>query len=148
MQKNTICKTVRQYNKEPIPKADMKKLQEIADDYSKVKNYVYQRYGGIGALSKLYPGYMIQNEMTASGLREQLELPSVYFYLAVFDAIKDIKGQWTNTKAKLLFRVNKNEGFTEKDRHYLNFLIKRYLEELRCTCEIFICLANNNLGSD
>ncbi len=38
MQKNTICKTVRQYNKEPIPKADMKKLQEIADDYSKVKN--------------------------------------------------------------------------------------------------------------
>ena len=83
MQKNTICKTVRQYNKEPIPKADMKKLQEIADDYSKVKNYVYQRYGGIGALSKLYPGYMIQNEMTASGLREQLELPSVYFYLAV-----------------------------------------------------------------
>lgn len=148
MQKNTICKTVRQYNKEPIPKADMKKLQEIADDYSKVKNYVYQRYGGIGALSKLYPGYTIQNEMTASGLREQLELPSVYFYLAVFDAIKDIKGQWTNTKAKLLFRVNKNEGFTEKDRHYLNFLIKRYLEELRCTCEIFICLANNNLGSD
>ncbi len=124
MQKNTICKTVRQYNKEPISEADMKKLQEIADDYSKVKNYVYQRYGGIGALSKLYPGYMIQNEMTASGLREQLELPSVYFYLAVFDAIKDIKGQWTNTKAKLLFRVNKNEGFTEKDRHYLNFLIK------------------------
>ncbi len=108
MQKNTICKTVRQYNKEPIPKADMKKLQEIADDYSKVKNYVYQRYGGIGALSKLYPGYTIQNEMTASGLREQLELPSVYFYLAVFDAIKDIKGQWTKTKAKLLFRVNKN----------------------------------------
>ncbi len=114
MQKNTICKTVRQYNKEPIPKADMKKLQEIADDYSKVKNYVYQRYGGIGALSKLYPGYTIQNEMTASGLREQLELPSVYFYLAVFDAIKDIKGQWTNTKAKLLFRVNKMKDLQKK----------------------------------
>ncbi len=124
MQKDTICKTVRQYNKEPISEEDMKKLQEIADDYSKVKNYVYQRYGGIGALSKLYPGYTIQNEMTASGLREQLGLPSVYFYLAIFDAIKDIKGQWTNTKAKLLFKVGKNEGFTEEDKHYLNFLIK------------------------
>ncbi len=124
MQKNTICKTVRQYNKEPIPEEDMKKLQEIADDYSKVKNYVYQRYGGIGALSKLYPGYTIQNEMTASGLREQLELPSVYFYLAVFDAIKDIKGQWTKTKVKVLLHVSRNEGFTEKEKHYLRFLIK------------------------
>lgn len=61
----------------------MRKLQEIAEDYRAVKNYVYQRYGGIKSLSKIYPGYTVQNEMTASGLRASLGLPSVYFYLAV-----------------------------------------------------------------
>lgn len=72
MPQGTICKTVHQYNSEPVPDAVMKKLVEIAKDYSSVKNYVYQRYGGIGGLSKIYPGYTVQNEMTASGLRARL----------------------------------------------------------------------------
>ena len=74
-----VCKTVHQYNQEPIPKEDMEKLQAIAEDYCKVKNYVYVRYGGRGGLSKLYPGYTVQNEMTKSGLRSELGMPSVYF---------------------------------------------------------------------
>ena len=78
----------------------MRKLVEIAEDYGKVKNYVYARFGGIASLSKLYPGYTVQNEMTGSGLRETLGMPSVYFYLAVFDALGDIKCQWTRTKTK------------------------------------------------
>ena len=47
MPASTICKTVHQYNSKPIPEADMRKLQEIAKDYNTVKNYVYQRDGGI-----------------------------------------------------------------------------------------------------
>ena len=102
----------------------MEKLQEIAEDCRKVKNYVYARFGGIGSLSKLYPGYTIQNEMTASGLREELSLPSVYFYLAAFDAIGDIKGQWTRTKNRVLQLVGDNGSFTEEEKHYLHFLLK------------------------
>ncbi len=71
----TVCRTVHQYNKEPVPAEDMGKLQEIAEDYRQVKNYVYTRYGGTGSLSKLYPGYTVQNEMTDSGLRAELSLP-------------------------------------------------------------------------
>ena len=93
-----MCKTVRQYNKEPVLADDMQKLLDIAEDYRKVKNYVYERFGGIGSLSKIYPGYTVQNEMTKDGLRERLGMPSVYFYLAVFDALGDIKCQWTNTR--------------------------------------------------
>lgn len=119
-----ICKTVHQYSSEPVSKEDMGRLQEIADDYKKVKEYVYQRYSGPGSLPKLYPGYTVQNEMTASGLREQLGMPSVYFYLAVFDALADIKSQWTRTKTAVLKRMNQNEGFTDADRHYLRFLLK------------------------
>ena len=124
MPPDKICKTVHQYNKEPIPDEEMQKLLDIAEDYRKVKNYVYVRFGGIGSLSKLYPGYTVQNEMTASGYRETLGLPAVYFYLAVFDALGDIKSQWTRTKSKIVKLVNKNEGFTEDEKHYLRFLLK------------------------
>lgn len=124
MPSEKICKTIHQYNKEPIPVADMQKFVEIARDYMKVKNYVYARFGGIASLSKLYPGYTVQNEMTGSGLREDLGMPSVYFYLAIFDALGDIKCQWTRTKTKLLKLINQNEGFSEEDKHYLRFILK------------------------
>lgn len=121
---DTICKTVRQHSVGRIPEEDMKKLQEIASDYSKVKNYVYARYSGIGSLGKLYPGYTVQNEMTSCGLRGQLGMPSVYFYLAVFDALGDIKCQWTRTKTKLLELIAANRSLTEEEKHYLRFLLK------------------------
>ncbi len=124
MPPDKICKTVHQYNKEPVSGADMQKLLEIADDYRKVKNYVYARFGGIGSLPKLYPGYTVQNEMTASGYRDIIGLPAVYFYLAVFDALADIKSQWTRTKSRIVKLVNKNEGFTEEEKHYLRFILK------------------------
>lgn len=124
MPQDKICKTVRQLNKEPVPDQDMKRLIEIAEDYRCVKNYVYQRYGGIRSLSKIYPGYTVQNEMTDSGLRIRLCMPAVYFYLAVFDALGDIKSQWTRTKSEVSKRLGSNEGFTDEDRHYLRFLLK------------------------
>ena len=102
----------------------MQKLLEIAGDYMKVKNYVYGRFGGIASLSKIYPGYTVQNEMTGSGYREESGMPSVYFYLAIFDALGDIKSQWTRTKTKLLKLINQNEGFSEEDKHYLRFVLK------------------------
>ncbi len=76
------------------------------------------------SLSKLYPGYTVQNEMTASGLRGELGLPSVYFYLAVFDALGDIKCQWTRTKLKVLKLLGENENLTGDEKHYLRFLLK------------------------
>ena len=64
MPSETIYKTIHQYSKLPVSESDMGKLREIAEDYCKVKNYVYARYGGIGGLGKIYPGYTVQNEMT------------------------------------------------------------------------------------
>ena len=124
MSSDTVCRTVHQYNSELIADEDMEKLQEIAWDYSKVKNYVYERFGGVGGLSKIYPGYSVQNEMTACGLREQMEMPSVYFYLAIYDALGEIKGQWTKTKATVLKQIGDNESLTEDEKHYLRYLLK------------------------
>lgn len=124
MPPDKICKTVRQHNKEPISREDMEKLQEIAVDYGKVKNYVYDHFGGIGSLSKIYPGYTVQNEMTATDLRRNLGLPSVYFYLAIFDALADIKSQWIRTKAKVLQLIGANNNLTPEEKHYLRFVLK------------------------
>lgn len=124
MSPNTIYKTIHQYNSNPISNDDMKKLQEIAIDYNKIKNYVYQRYGGLTGLPKLYPGYSIQNEMTKTGLRGELMMPSVYFYLAVFDAMKDIRCQWIRTKEKVLILINQNDRLTTDEKHYLRFLLR------------------------
>ena len=103
----------------------MEKLLEIAGDYNKVKNYVYSRYSGINGLGKLYPGYTIQNEMTCCGLREQLGLPSVYFYLAIFDALGDIKSQWTHIKNRIERNIRDNPNLASEDRHYLRFVMKQ-----------------------
>lgn len=124
MPKDTVCKIVRQYNQVPIPREDMRKLKEIGADYAKVKNYVYQRYGGVRSLSKIYPGYTVQNEMTKSGLREKLGMPSVYFYLAVFDALRDIKIQWSETKREVLKKVNTNENLNKEEKHFLRYILK------------------------
>lgn len=121
---DTICKTIHQYSKGPVSDENMEKLSEIAKDCCIVKNYVYTRYGGIGSLGKLYPGYTVQNEMTESGLRQRLNLPSVYFYLAVFDALGDIKKQWSRTKARILELLNKNERLSADEKHYLRFILK------------------------
>jgi len=120
----TVCRTVRQYSRGQIPQEDMDKLAEIAEDYRQVKNYVYDRYGGIGSLSKIYPGYTVQNEMTESGMRARLGLPSVYFYLAVFDALGDIKCRWTETKARVSKLAGRNDQFTPEEKHYIRFLLK------------------------
>lgn len=124
MSKDKICRTVRQYSREPIAAETMDKLVEIGEDYRTVKNYVYHRFGGIHSLEKLFPGYTVQNEMTASGLRETLGLPSVYFYLAVFEALGDIKTQWTLIKSQIEDAIGRKENFSPDDKHYLRYILK------------------------
>lgn len=123
--KDTIYKTVYQYNQIPISRFDMERMQEIARDCREVKNSVYERYGGIRGISKIYPGYTAQNEMTKSGIRERLNLPSVYFYLSIFDALGDIKSQWAYTKKQIEKNIRANPNLTPEDRHYLRFVMKQ-----------------------
>ncbi len=125
MPSDAIYKTVYQYNKIPLSQEEMGKLVELAEDYKKVKNHVYQRYGGIRSLPKLYPGYTVQNEMTADGLRTQLALPSVYFYCAIFDALRDVKSQWSQVKNRVEDNIKRNPNLTPEDRHYLRFVMKQ-----------------------
>lgn len=119
----TITKTVWQYS-EPLPEETMEFLRGIAEDYCKVRNYVYGKYSGIRSFSKLTPVYNVLNEMRYCGLREQLNLPAVYYELAIADAVTDIKCSWGIAKNKISEKISVNENLSDDDRHYLRTVLK------------------------
>lgn len=120
---NTITKTVWQYS-EPLPKETMDFLRGIASDCCKVKNYVYGKYSGVKSLNSLTPVYTILNEMRYCGLREQLNLPTVYYELAIADAVADIKRSWGVVRNKIGERITANENLSADDRMYLRTVLK------------------------
>lgn len=119
----TVTKTIVQYSV-PLPESTIAFLKGIAEDYGKVKNYVYQRYSGIKSVNKLTPVYTVLNEMRSCGLRNQLELPSVYYEMAVADAVADIKGNWGILKNRIGDLIRNNENLTPEDRLYLRTVLK------------------------
>lgn len=118
-----ITKTVWQHT-ESLPKETMEFLKGIARDYAKVKTSVYERYSGIGSLGKLASIYDIMTEMRHCGLREQLELPSVYYELAVRDGVSDIKGTWGMLKNRIRTLISANENLSSDDRMYLRTVLR------------------------
>lgn len=120
---NTITKTVWQYS-ESLPEETMEFLRGVALDYCKVKNDVYRRYSGVGSCNNLTPVYGILNEMRHCGLREQLNLPSVYYELAVTDAVTNIKCSWGTVKHKIGACITENENLSDDDRKYLRTVLK------------------------
>ncbi len=121
--KNTVTKTLVQHSC-VLTKEKVSFLKGIAQDYSKVKNYVYRRYSGIHNVNRLTPVYTVLNEMRACGLRQQLDLPVVYYELAVADAVTDIKSNWSIVKNKIIDLINANENLTHDDRVYICTVFK------------------------
>ncbi len=120
---DTVTKTVWQYS-ETLPEETMDFLKKIASDYRKVKNCVYERYSGIKSLGRLTPVYDILTEMRHCGLREQLDLPVVYYELAIADAVTDIKAGWGTVRNKIGTLITVNENLSDSDRIYLRTVLK------------------------
>lgn len=120
---STITKTVWQFS-EPLPEETMAFLKGVAADYCKVKNYVYGKYSGIKNLNNLTPVYNILNEMRCCGLREQLDLPVVYYELAIADAVTNIKSNWGNVKNRIGSCITENENLSDDDKIYLRTVLK------------------------
>lgn len=120
---NTITKTVWQYSK-TLPEDTMEFLKGIALDYSKVKNYTYNRYSGIKSLGRLTPVFDIMSEVRHSGIRTRLGLPSAYFDPAIIEAVADIKGMWGMLKNKIGTLITANENLSDEDRVYLRTVLK------------------------
>lgn len=120
---STVTKTVWQYS-QALPEETMAFLRGIAADYCKVKNYVYGKYSGVKNVNNLTPVYNILNEMRHCGLREQLNLPVVYYELAIAEAVTNIKCGWGTVRNKIGECVTANENLSEDDRIYLRTVLK------------------------
>ena len=68
--------------------------------------------------------YNILNEMRYCGLRESLNLPAVYYELAIVDAVADIKRNWGMVKNKIGERITFNKNLSDEDRIYLRTVLK------------------------
>lgn len=124
MDREKVTKIARQYSAASISERDMEQLCRIAEDCRRVKNEVYQRYGGVRGLEKISQPYVIQNEMTATKLRNRLGLPAAYFYPAVFEAVADIKSRWAQERFVVAGKVRRHVDFTEEDKHLLYFVLR------------------------
>ena len=122
----TITKIVWQYS-EPLPEETMEFLKGISADCCKVKNYVYEKYSGVKYLNGLTPVYNILNEMRYCGLREQLNLPVVYYELAVADAVTNIKCNWSIVKNKIGEKITANKNLNDNDREIKELFAKYFL---------------------
>ena len=119
-----ICKAVHQYSKGKISRENMDVLMDIGHGCMVAKNYIYQRYGGIKSLVKVYSGYEVDSEVRSAGFREKIGLPSVYFSASVSRALADIKIMWAQVKNGINDAVSRNERFSSEDRHYIRFVLK------------------------
>ena len=93
-----ICKAVHQYSKRKISSENMDVLMELGHGCMVTRNYIYQKYGGIKSLVKVYFGYEVEAEVRAAGFREKIGLPSVYFSASVNRALADIKIMWAQVR--------------------------------------------------
>lgn len=124
MEKETVITKIVWQHTEILPQETMEFLNGIAVDYARVKAGTYERYSGIKSLGKLAFVYDIMTEMRHCGLRELLELPSVYYELAVRDAVSDIKGMWGMLKNKIRTLVTSNQNLSNDDRMYIRTVLK------------------------
>ena len=119
-----ICKAIHQYSKGKISSENMDVLMDIGHGCMVVRNYIYQRYGGIKSLVKVYSSYEIDSEVRTTGFREKIGLPSVYFSPSVSRALADIKIMWAQVRNGINDSVSRNERFSPEDRHYIRFVLK------------------------
>lgn len=119
----TYTKVISQYTR-PLPSETLEFLQGVSEDYSKVKNAAYERFSGIRYMNRLKPVYNVLNEMRYCGLRAQLNLPVVYYELAVAEAVTEIRSMWGMLRNKIRIRIKENENLTDDDRHYIRLVLK------------------------
>lgn len=119
-----VRKIVRQYNAIPLPDEDFEKLLTVSQEYRKVKNYIYQKYGGVKSLSKVYQGYTIQQEFLHTPFRKTINLPTIYVVLAIGEAVSNIKAQWTDIRQQVQRNVSRHPDFSDEEKHYLRYALK------------------------
>lgn len=79
----------------------MDRLVEIARDCGHVKNYVYAKYSGVNGLSKIYPGYTVQNEILRFVMKQSQCFEGILTNREVI-----LQGEWKEAYEKVSDKVD------------------------------------------
>ena len=97
-------------------------LAFIGNIQKNIKNYVWNRYGGISALAK-QSGWTLRDELLQQNLLSKKIVVNLS-RVAVEKAVGTIKSNWSNAKNKIKVAIKQNENLTDEDRHYLRLCLK------------------------
>jgi len=119
-----IKQTVKQYCLD-TDEESYNEVTLIAYRHSKVRNYVYGRYGSIKGLSYLKNHRKkIRNEWVKSGFARAWGLPDRHWKNALDSAVGIIKSQWSNCKNKIKKAVYGNSNLEKDERFYIYYILK------------------------
>ena len=126
-----MIKTITQYSYDLTPE-QLSSLNDLGKRYRIVRNYFYQKYSTlyqIGAIDKFYD---LRNNLVKEKQWFTTYLPARYWKICLQQTLANIKANWEQEFTQIRKVMNKNFNLTDKDRHYLNTLLKRndYLDQV------------------
>jgi len=117
-----MIKTVKQFSF-PLNKEIINELTLIAHRYSKVKNYIYARFGSINGLQYIDNPNKIRDEWVKTKFANQWKLSARYWKLALSEAFSNIKTNWEQTKKSIRKNINQRD-LTKDEKHYINYILR------------------------
>ena len=117
-----MIKTVKQFSFS-LSKETISELTLIAHRYSKVKNYIYARFGSINGLQYIDNPREVRDEWIKSKFAIQWKLSARYWKLALSEAFSNIKTNWEQTKKSIRKNINQRD-LTKDEKHYINYILR------------------------
>ena len=123
-EKEEINRTVKQYCLD-IEEESYNELTLIAHGHSKVRNYIYGRFGSINGLSYLkHHRKKIRDKWVKSGFAGMWCLPDRHWKIALDSAVGNIKSLWSNCKNKIRKALYCNSNLEKDERFYIYYILK------------------------
>lgn len=126
-----MIKNITQYSYELTPE-QLQSLNDLGRRYQLVRNYFYQKYSTIYQIGVIENFYELRNQLVKEKSWFTTYLPARYWKICLQQSLVNIKANWEQDFIQIRKVMNQNFNLTDKDKHYLNTLLKRkeYLDQV------------------
>ena len=126
-----MIKTIMQYSYDLTPE-QLSSLDDLGKRYRIVRNYFYQKYSTIYQIGTIDKFYDLRNQLTKKKPWFTTYLPARYWKICLQQVLANIKTNWELEFTQIRKVMNQNFNLSDKDKHYLNTLLKRkdYLDQV------------------
>ena len=126
-----MIKTITQYSYDLTPE-QLSSLNDLGKRYRIVRNYFYQKYSTLYQIGTIDKFYDLRNQLTKEKPWFTTYLPARYWKICLQQTLANIKANWELDFTRIRKVMNQNYNLTDRDKHYLNTLLKRkkYLDQV------------------